>query len=777
MNIKAFRTMSKHFFVLALIICIQMPLFAQVAIGQWRDHLPYNKGVMVADAGDWVFSASESGLFRYHKTEGDIVRISKVSGMSDIGYSAIAWSDDNNTLLIAYRNTNIDLIQDGTIINIPDIKDKPILGNKVIHNVHIKDDLAYLATGFAIVVLDLVKHEIKDTYYIGPQGSALNILDITTSETNLYATTESGVYSASLTGINLANFENWTRFSDIPIGKYNAGTWFNNRLYVNLEVSNGIDTIYYLQNQQWTVFDGGENETINSLESSNGVLLVSLGNGVAEYDGNNQRLRLAFDYGFGFSKPSHAWTDTEGNMWIADKSAGLVKHSNSLTFEGINVNGPTDLSNTDISIWDGRCYVSSGSLSSTWGKTYNTRGLYTYKDNRWGGLSPYSSPETTEMRDFIRVLVDPFDSKRVYTTTWGKGLLEYYDDQFVASYDTTYSVWNTNDGSDNIQVCGLAIDRNTGTLWVTRTEVEKLLYAKEPDGTWHGFDIEAVGPITLGDIAIDDSGQKWIVAPRGTGLIVYNDNGSLAFPDDDRSIKLTTGVGKGNLNSNDIFTIVADLDGEIWVGTNNGISVFYSPESVFDGGNFDSQQILVEQDGYVQYLLESEAVTDIVIDGANRKWIGTSNAGVFLMSEDGTEEVYHFTTENSPIFSNQITSLGVDQLSGEVFIGTDRGIISFRGDATWGTSEFVNNDVYAYPNPVEPDYEGLIAIKGLVRDADVKISDAAGNVVFATTANGGQATWDGNKLTGGRAKSGVYLVFASNEDGKQTFVTKILFIN
>ena len=777
MNIKAFRTMSKHFLALALITCIQMPLFAQVAIGQWRDHLPYNKGVMVADAGDWIFSASESGLFRYHKTEGDIVRISKVSGMSDIGYSAIAWSDDNNTLLVAYRNTNIDLIQDGTIINIPDIKDKPILGNKVIHNVHIKDDLAYLATGFAIVVLDLVKHEIKDTYYIGSQGSALNILDITTSETKLYATTENGVYSASLTGINLANFENWTRFSDIPLGKYNAGSWFNNRLYVNLEVDNGIDTIYYLQNQQWTVFDGGENETINSLESSNGVLLVSVGNGVAEYDGNNQRLRLAFDYGFGFSKPSHAWTDTEGNMWIADKSAGLVKHSNSLTFEGINVNGPADLSNTDISIWDGRCYVASGSLNSTWGAAYNSRGVYTYKDNQWSGISPGSFPETSAYRDFNRVLVDPFDSKRVYASTWGGGLLEYYDDQLIELYDTTNAAWNNNDGETTIRVFGLAINRNTGTLWVSRSEQENQLYAKEPNGTWHRFDMEAVGAILLGDIAIDDSGQKWIVGPKGTGLVVYNDNGSLAYADDDRSIKLTTGVGKGNLNSNDIFTIVADLDGEIWVGTNNGISVFYSPESVFDGGNFDSQQILVEQDGYVQYLLESEAVTDIVIDGANRKWIGTSNAGVFLMSEDGTEEIYHFTTENSPIFSNQITSVGVDQLSGEVFIGTDRGIISFRGDATWGTPEFVNSDVYAYPNPVEPGYDGLITIKGLVRDADVKISDAAGNVVFATTANGGQATWDGNKITGGRAKSGVYLVFASNEDGKETFVTKILFIN
>jgi ligand-binding sensor domain-containing protein len=777
MNIKAFRIMSKHFLALTLITCIQMPLFAQVAIGQWRDHLPYDKGIMVADAGDWVFSASESGLFRYHKTEGDIVRLSKVSGMSDIGYSAIAWSDDNNTLLVAYKNTNIDIIQDGSIINIPDIKDKPILGNKTIINIHIKDDLAYLATGFAIVVLDLIRHEVKGTYYIGPEGAALNIFDITTSETKLFATTENGVYWASLSGVNLANFENWTRFSDIPLGKYNAGTWFNDRLYVNLEVDNGIDTIYYLQNQQWTTLDSGENETVNSLESSNGVLLVTLENGVAEYDGNNQQLRLADNYGFGVAKPNHAFTDADGTMWIADKNAGLIKHSENLTFEEITVNGPRGLSNTDISVWDGRCYVSSGSLSSTWGVINNENGLYTYKNNQWGNIGPGSFPQTSGFRDFIRVLVDPFDSKRVYASTWGRGLVEYYDDQFVASYDTTYSVWNANNGSSNIRICGLAIDRNTGTLWVTRTEVERLLYAKETDGTWHSFDIEAVAPITLGDIAIDDSGQKWIVAPRGTGLVVYNDNNSLAFADDDRSIKLTTGVGKGNLNSNDIFTIVADLDGEIWVGTNNGISVFYSPESLFDGGNFDSQQILVEQDGYVQYLLESEAVTDIVIDGANRKWIGTANAGVFLMSEDGTEEVYHFTTENSPIFSNQITSLGVDQLSGEVFIGTDKGIISFRGDATWGTSEFVNNDVYAYPNPVAPGYEGLIAIKGLVRDADIKISDAAGNVVFATTANGGQATWDGNKLTGGRAQSGVYLVFASNEDGKQTFVTKILFIN
>ncbi len=779
MHTTAIRYMFRHFLILTLIAFINVPLFAQIAIGQWRDHLPYNNGVMVADAGDVIFAASESGLFRYDKNDGDVLRLSKVTGMSDIGYSAIAWSNDNNTLFIGYRNTNIDLIQDGSIINIPDIKDKPILGNKTINNVHIIGDYAYLACGFAIVVVDLIKHEVKDTYYIGPEGSVLNIFDIASSDTKLFATTESGVYWASLTGPNLANFENWTRFNDLPLssGKYNAGTWFNNRLYVNLEVDNDIDTIYYRQNDQWTLFEEDPSETVVTLESGNNLLLVSRGGSVAEYDGNNQRIRLAFNYGNAFAKPSHAFVDTEGTMWIADKQSGLVRYSSSLLFENISVNGPAALSNTDISIWDGRCYVSAGSLTATWGSAFNSLGLYTFLDNQWGRISPYSFPETTEVRDYIRVLVDPFNSKRVYAASWGKGLVEYYDNELVELYDTTATIWNNNDGSASIQVCGLAIDRNTGTLWVSRSGVEKMLYAKDVNGNWYNYDIEAVGPILLGDIAIDNSGQKWIVGPRGSGLVVYNDNGTLANPADDRSMKLTQGIGKGNLTSNDIFAIVADLDGEIWVGTNSGISVFYAPESVLDGENFDSQQILVEQDGYVQYLLESEAVTDIVIDGANRKWIGTGGAGVFLMSDDGTEQIYHFTSKNSPLFSNQITSLGVDQLSGEVFIGTDKGIISFKGDATWGVPEFVSKDVYAYPNPVEPDYEGPIAIKGLVNNADVKISDAAGNVVFATTANGGQAIWDGNKLTGERVKSGVYLVFASNEDGKEAFVTKILLIN
>lgn len=773
--------MSRLFSSLLLTILFSYPLFAQVAVGQWRDHLPYTQGVQVADAGDWIYCASEYGLFQYHKTEGDILRLSKVSGLSDIGFSSIAWSDDNNTLVVAYSNTNIDLVQNGQIINVPDIKDKSILGNKTIHRIHIRGDFAYLACGFAVVVLDIVKHEVKDTYYIGEEGASINVYDVSTNGNRIFACTENGVKWANLNNPVLADFGNWTTFDQIPLGEYNACTWFNDELFVNLSLEEEQDTVFRWSGTTWYGYDEVAEPTIRSLESTDDKLLVVANTATFEINTDLDRERVAFDYGFGtFARPAHAIIDDDNLMWIADRVNGLVRHepAPSFGFSIVRVNGPSFISSTGMSISDGKCYIASGGITPVGANTFNKNGLYTFKDNEWSNISVYDFDETQFFQDYLSVIVDPFDSRRVYATSYGRGVVEYYDDEFVAFYDTLNSPLEDLEGSNgNIRVVGLQIDRRNGTLWVTSSGTNNLLYAKDNTGTWYAFDPSAVGPVTLGDIAIDDSGQKWIAAPRGTGVVVYNDGETLSNTNDDQSIRLTQSTGNGNLASNTVFCIEADLDGEIWVGTNNGVSVFYSPESVFDGGDYDSQRILIEQDGYVQYLLENELVTAIAIDGANRKWIGTANAGVFLLSDDGTEEVHHFTTENSPLYSNQITSLAVDNSSGEVFIGTDKGIISYRGTATAGGTDFEPEEVYAYPNPVEPNYDGPIAIKGLVRDADVKIADAAGNVVYATTAEGGQAIWDGNKQTGGRAKSGVYLVFASNEDGKETFVTKILFIN
>lgn len=781
MNANLILRMSRFFTPFLLTALFTYPLFAQVAVGQWREHLPYTQGVQVADAGDYIFWAGEYALFQYHKSEQDVVRLSKVSGMSDIGFSAVAWSEENNTLVVAYQNTNIDLIQDGQIINVPDIKDKSILGNKTIHKIHIEGDFAYLACGFAIVVLDIVKHEVKDTYYIGAGGSSINVYDIATTDDLIFACTENGVYRADIDNINLANFENWTLFTGIPSGEYNTCTWFDDKLFVNLSVQDANDSIYRWTGSDWFWFEGVQEDEVVYLESVPEKMLVSVRNSVYEFNTDLARERLVFDYQDGtFPRPAYATIDSRDDIWIADKDHGLVRHLPApfLNYEKIRVNGPRFISSTSISVSDGKCYVAAGGVTPIGQNTFNKNGLYTFKDNEWENISVFDFPETSSLWDYFYTIVDPFDSKRVYATSYGSGVVEYYDDEFVTFYDTLNSPLQSLEGNPgNIRVRGLQIDKRDGTLWVSSSGSNELMYAKDPQGNWFGFDPPVVGPISLGDIAIDDSGQKWIVAVRGVGVLVFNDGGTLGNTNDDQWIRLNQNPGNGNLASNEVFCITADLDGEMWVGTNNGVSVFYNPEGVFTDDDIDSDQIIVIQDDLPQILLENEIITAIAIDGANRKWIGTANAGVFLLSEDGTEEVYHFTTENSPIFSDQITTLGVDQLSGEVFIGTDKGIISFRGTATGGVPEFTKEDVYAFPNPVEPDYDGPIAIRGLVTNADVKITDVAGNVVFATVAEGGQAIWDGNKITGGRAKTGVYLVFASNEDGKETFVTKILFIN
>jgi len=237
---------------------------------------------------------------------------------------------------------------------------------------------------------------------------------------------------------------------------------------------------------------------------------------------------------------------------------------------------------------------------------------------------------------------------------------------------------------------------------------------------------------------------------------------------------LSNVAGNGDLPGNKVFSLAQDLDGELWIGTDEGIGIIYSPENVFNGGNYDAVRPLVEVDGYVQYLLETETVTAITVDGDNKKWIGTERAGVFLLSSDGTEEIHHFSAENSQLYSNSIIDIEINGKTGEVFFGTDLGIISYKSTATDGGP--VNSDVIAYPNPEREGYEGTIAIKGLVHNASVRITDVSGTLIYATTAEGGQAIWNGRSLNGDRAHTGVYLVFATNDDGKESIVTKILVI-
>ena len=334
--------------------------------------------------------------------------------------------------------------------------------------------------------------------------------------------------------------------------------------------------------------------------------------------------------------------------------------------------------------------------------------------------------------------------------------------------DTTYY------SNNRIRISDLKFDP-FGNLWGLSSEVNHPLFVKTKDGLWQSFTMnQGVVDLFFDDLLIDNYGQKWGIIGREGGVFVYSDNSTIENSSDDKFKILNTLSGNGNLPSKQVYTITQDLEGHIWVGTDKGVAVFYNPSLIFSEYNFDAQQILIQEGEYGQYLLSEEKVTCIAVDGANRKWVGTEGSGVFLLSEDGREEVFHFTSENSPLFSNNIIDITINQKNGEIFIGTSKGLISYKSDAIEGSE--VQSQTNVFPNPVKETYYGPIAIDGLVTNANIKITDIDGNLVFEDYANGGRAIWNGKDKNNNRVATGVYLVFSVDESGKEKMVSKILFI-
>ena len=334
------------------------------------------------------------------------------------------------------------------------------------------------------------------------------------------------------------------------------------------------------------------------------------------------------------------------------------------------------------------------------------------------------------------------------------------------------------EGGKYFRLGGTAFDLENN-LWVTNSAVPEPISVKKADGKWKSFTLDGMlSDNNLGRIINTTYDHKWVVCPLGHGLFAFDVNGTIDDISDDRYKKFDIVDVNGEIISNYVYCLVEDRDGNHWVGTDKGIVVYYSPTRVFDEGPFYGQQIIVPRNdgtGLADILLGTEKVTSIAVDGANRKWIGTSKSGLYLVSDDGLEEVHHFTEENSPLLSNNITDIVINDENGLVYIGTDRGLISYKSTAIDGREDF--SGVYVYPNPVHHDFDGEIVITGLVGDVNVKITDITGNIVYETTALGGQAIWDGRSFSGDRVSTGVYMIFCTDDEGSKTHITKLLIIN
>ncbi len=756
-------------------------LNAQIGIEQWREHLPYYKTIAVAEGDNKIYCATPYSLFYYDEAEDAIVRMSTITGLSDVNISAINYDKHTKYLVIAYENANIDLVYKGQIINISDIKRKSIVGSKRINKIMFRNSLVYLACDFGIVVLNPERREIKDTYYIGPNGKSIGIYDIDYDDSLFYAATSEGIYTASVDEENLSNYAFW--YKDLTLkdtnSAYNCIAIHKSGLYINKPGSvYGTDTIFRKQNKVWTVFNEIGNQPTKQIKSFGDTLVIAKDFYFKFYYNNMTESFKAYTYGETSPHPNDIIVDSKGRFWIADNKKSLVENRKTWEYKFFQPSGPAYKNAYSISTSEGQVWVTSGGIKSDWTKAYAKKGIYNFKNQKWTSLNSKNLDVFDTITDVLDIAINPTNNNEIFIATWGDGIIQMKDNKVVKIFnDKNSSLSQSVVYPGFIGIGGLAYDQNN-YLWATNSANSNSLNFMSPDGSWRALSLAPyITTGEVGDLIIDNMGQKWIIVPRGGGIIVYNDNNTPENSFDDRKKKLTAADNQGKLPSMGIYSLAKDKDGAIWVGTDKGVAVFYSPEMIFSGQNFDAQQIYIEQEGITQYLLESEVVTAIAIDGADRKWFGTKNAGVFLMSKDASKQIYHFTRENSPLLSNTIYSIGIEPESGEVFIGTENGVISFRSTATEAPDYQPEESITIFPNPVRPNYNGLIAIKGLVENANVKITDTYGNLVYETTALGGQAIWNGKNFNGDRVATGVYLVFSTDDiTGEQTAMGKILFI-
>lgn len=760
--------MKKLWFILFISLTASL-IKGQTPVGSWSDHLVYNSVSCIAAGTDEVYASTGSSILIYNKRFDELKKMSRINGLSETGISTIGWSEVNKTLIVAYSSTNIDLLKSNIIYNIPDIDRKYIAGKKEINRIRTSGKYAYLACSFGIVVLDLDKKEIYDTWKPGTGSEINEVWDIAFGNGKVYAATERGVYSGDIASQGLSYFGNWDLLDLLPspYGKYTSIIFSGNRLYINLSnpVSAG-DEVYSIDNSS-SLFSFTPGVYNKSFDASETGFTISSGESARYYNLSGALIKTISSYSWALPNISQVIADN-GEIWIADINSGLVRSENFTEFSALTLPGPFSNNAFFITASNGKTLICGGATDITWNNQGRPLQISIFENNIWTSLL------SETIIDPMRALSDPDNPNHLFVSTWGGGLLEYDNNNLTKQYTESNSPLQTIiPGRPYVRICGLAMDKSKN-LWLTQTEVPGSIKVLRADGSWIINPLTIDAP-TIGDIIITATGQKWIVLPRGYGLFILDDNKTPDVFSDDRYKKLLVQDSE-NQPISFVYSIAEDLDGNIWVGTDQGPVIYYNAEKAFDTELKASRIKIPRNDGtdLADFMLKTETITSIAVDGANRKWIGTASSGAYLLSPDGTTQIKSFNEQNSPLFSNSIVSLSVDNKTGDVWFGTSKGVQSYRGNATSGDEKFTK--VYTFPNPVREDFQGNVTITGLIRDSQIRITDISGNLVYEMVSDGGEATWNLKTYNGRHVTTGVYLVFCASKDGSQTFVTKMLVI-
>lgn len=754
-----------------------------VAMGKWRTHLAYNNVTQIAQSANNIFAISDGSLFSVNKDDTeDIQYFSKMSGLSDVNIVRIEYDKTNNQLLIIYQNGNIDFMHATGVNNIPDLRNKQMSTSKGVNDIYFAGNFAYLSCDFGILLVNMAKKEITDTYIIGPNSTELKILSTTIHNNIIYALTANSIYYADADSRNLVNFEYWKTTTSLPSGAGNFQKIFT--FAGKLLILKGGKLYKQEDNNSWSQLLSAVSNIVSINLSINKIIASTSTNSVyflnQSFEMSMENLLVSSDI---------EYDSLNDVYWMAGGAQGVVSYKLKIGLSpevrNYKPQGPAVNIPWNITFAGEKMFMVNG---GRWADRYNRVGkVMIYENGTWTNIDGEDIKSLTgyKVLDFMNVAVDPNDKNHFFVTSYGTGLFEFVDNKFSKWYNNTNSTLHNIVPStfEYIRIDGAVYD-NDGNLFIANTNSPAQIKIMKKDGKWSELNYPIDQNPVLGRIIISNqnSNQKFVPSVRyNPGILIWDDNGTIDDTNDDKKIFLSKFIDVDNVGSyltpSIVYCLEQDINGVIWAGTDLGPLLFYNPSRAFDN-NYTCSRVKIPRNdgtGLADYLLNNEKIKAIAIDGANRKWLGTESSGLYLMSENGQETINHFTTSNSPLLSNDILSLAINPVSGELFIGTSNGLISFQSDAAAANNNFTN--VYAYPNPVRESYNGIITITGLIANTQVKITDLNGNLVYQTISNGSIATWDGKNSHGRKVNTGVYFAICANEDGTKSTITKIMVIN
>ncbi|ALM20806.1 immunoreactive antigen [Nonlabens sp. MIC269] len=759
----------KYFFF-SLLIVLSFRLQAQNFENSWEGFFSFNEIIDLERTDEVIYAAASNSIFTYNIASGEISTITTINGLSGERISQIFYSEDKDVLVIAFENGLLQIVEStGDITTEVAIRDKAIISqeNKRVNEFLERGDLLYIATNFGIAIYNLEDLEFDDTYFIGDNGSQIQVNSIAISNNTLFAATQDGGFRiADITNPFLIDFANWTQTnSDVWVEVFP----FDSEIYAVTEgrfifryngsslVSTGIrvpQPVKDVDTTDSTILFVGNNRSFLYDTNLNIVSTVDLVNGES------------FNYNAGVIDTSQFYLGTQNSGML------IFDQSNIISAQQVLADGPSRNSAFSISAVPNELWVAYGDYDIFYNPfPLESFGVSHLVNESWIN---HEFDDVLNARSIASITINPSNTNQVYLNSMIDGLIEFTDDVAVQQFtESNTSMTQIGGNPNNGTRIPSSVFDNSGDLWVLNSITNTTINRKSPTDNWTAVDFSVPYPGELEltsatKIDVSSTGNLFF-GTTGAGLYAYN-------PTDGTFGNLNENIQEGNLVNNYVSAVRLDQNNALWIGSNLGLRVLFNANSIFEDQVTDARPIVIEDSNNIpRELLDGVTILDIEIDGNNRKWIATAGSGAFLFSPSGRETIFQFTKENSPLPSDVINDIAIDGATGKVYFATNNGIVAFQGDRSSEPRENLEN-VFVFPNPVRPGFNGNVTIDGLTDRARVKITDVEGNLVYEEVSQGGSITWDQRNFGGVKVASGVYLLLISTDDNIETTVTKLMII-